>query len=63
MPSAILVRAREQVPNWVAEPSFLAYLVVLIAAQAIYFVVRGYLEYRVRRYHLGKYIMDALSYE
>jgi hypothetical protein len=48
MQNASVARAREFLPSWVFEPSLSTIIILLIAAQAIYFVIKSYLEYRVR---------------
>lgn len=52
--------ARAFALNWIVEPSLSSTLTLLVAASVIYFVVKSYFEYRVRRYHLLKHIVIAL---
>jgi hypothetical protein len=48
MQSGLLARAREITPEWIPKPSLSSSILLLIAAQVIYFVIKRYLEYRVR---------------
>jgi hypothetical protein len=48
MQSGLLARAREITPDWVPKPSLSPSILLLIAAQVIYFVIKSHLEYRVR---------------
>lgn len=47
MKSIIFARARGVVPDWDPEHSLASLILLLIAAQALYFVIKSYLEYRV----------------